>query len=169
MTQTLRIFRKDVRHLAPFILVILALQTTLAIAAVQSVGIVGDTQRIDIAFALCESALPLAWVFLIAMLVLQDPLAGENAFHLTPPYSWLSLFTSKVFFTVISLNLPLFLSDILILNTLGLSFHFSELFWRQLPELCFFTIPAVAISGISRSLIQFSLFLFTLVNTRPCT
>jgi hypothetical protein len=169
MTQTLRIFRKDVRHLAPFILVILALQTTLAIAAVQSVGIVGDTQRIDIAFALCESALPLAWVFLIAMLVLQDPLAGENAFHLTPPYSWLSLFTSKVFFTVISLNLPLFLSDILILNTLGLSFHFSELFWRQLPELCFFTIPAFAISGISRSLIQFSLFLFTLVNTRPCT
>ncbi len=65
--------------------------------------------------------LPFAWIFLVALLVLQEPLAGENSFWLTRPYSRRSLFLAKFLFILVFLNLPLFLSDCFILQMLHLA------------------------------------------------
>jgi hypothetical protein len=163
MSQILNIFRKDVRHLMPFIVVVLALQIAIAVATVRLVGIVDGAQRLESMVALCEVLLPFGWIFLIAPLVLQDPPVGENSFWLTRPYSWLSLFLAKLLFAFVFLNLPLFISDCLILETLGLPFDVSRLLLRQLPLIAVALVPAFGLSSISRSVSQFSLFLAMLI------
>jgi hypothetical protein len=163
MTQALHIFRKDVRHLAPFIVVTIALQAALAIAAVKTVGQVDDSHRVEAMLALCEVLLPFAWIFVIAMVVLQDPLVRENSFWLTRPYSWRSLLLAKILFALVFLNLPLLISDCLTLQILGLPLDFAHLLLRQLPMLAVVIIPAFAFAANSRNISQFALFLVVLI------
>ena len=157
MTQILRIFRKDVRYLAPFILVVLGLQTALAISQVRAVEIVSERPRI-VQFLVTFLLLPFAWIFLVALLVLQEPLAGENSFWLTRPYSRRSLLVAKFLFILVFLNLPLFLSDCFILDTLHLPVNLGHLVLRQLPLLTVIIVPAFAFACGSRNVSQFSLF-----------
>jgi hypothetical protein len=165
MTQTLQIFRKDVRHLAPFISVVIALQAMLALGTVRLVGIANDRGRLGAMLGLCYLLLPFAWTFLVALVVLQDPLVGENSFWLTRPYSWPSLLAAKILFALVFLSLPLFLSDCAVLQELGIPFDLTHLLLRQLPLLALLAAPALALSSISRNVSQFSLFvaLFMLI------
>jgi hypothetical protein len=163
MTSIVHIFRKDVRHLTPFILITLALQAALAIATVRIVGVFDPTQHLQAMLFLCETLIPFAWMFLLALAVLQDPPVGDNSFWLTRPYSWPHLLMAKLLFAVAFLNLPLFLSDCLILQSLGLPLDMSHLLLRQLPLWALVIVPAFAIAAISRNVSQFTLLLVALI------
>ena len=159
MTQTFRIFRKDVRHLAPFLLALLALHAVFAVGTIRSVGHTATDDRLEAVVNITEGILFLAWIFILALAIQQDPPVGENSFWLTRPYSWLSILAAKVLFAAVFLNLTLLVSDILILHTIGLPIDLWHLLLRQLPLLVLVIVPAFALSCISRTIAQFSLFL----------
>lgn len=70
---------------------------------------------------------------------------------------------AKLLFAVAFLNLPLFLSDCLILQSLGLPLDMSHLLLRQLPLWALVIVPAFAIAAISRNVSQFTLLLVALI------
>ncbi len=96
---------------------------------------------------------------LIALAILEDPLVGDNAFWLTRPYSWCSLLAAKILFVLAFLNLPLLISDIVILKSLSLPFDLPHLLVRQLPLIELTIIPFFAFAAISSRLSQFWLLL----------
>jgi len=157
MKKILLIFRKDVRHLATFILTVLALQTVLAISQVRAVEIANARPQI-IQFLITFLLLPFAWIFLVALLVLQEPITGENSFWVTRPYSRRGLLIAKLLFILVFLNLPLFLSDCFILQTLHLPVNIGQLVLRQLPLFTVVIVPAFALACASRNVSQFALF-----------
>ncbi len=159
MPRFLQIFRKDVRRLTPFLLAIFALQAVFAIGTIHSVGFVDTGERLENILGFIEAILFLCWGFLIAIAILEDPLVGDNAFWLTRPYSWRSLFAAKVLFVLTFLNLPLLISDCVILQSLSLPFDLPHLLLRQLPLIALVILPLFAFAAIASRLSQFWLFI----------
>jgi hypothetical protein len=104
MKQTLHIFRKDVCHHWPEILVCLALlvayarnepsQWTQGLTAGEFNGLI-------------DIALVISWCLLIVRVVQGESLTGDRQFWITRPYDWRSLLASKVLFVLTFLNVPL--------------------------------------------------------------
>src|SRR5258707_12526012 len=95
------IFRKDTRRLWWVIALTLALPARLAHQ---------DSWRgvatPDIEEGWLNILLPLAWSFLIALVVLEDPAVGEAPFWATVPCRWPSLLTAKAVFVAAFVHVP---------------------------------------------------------------
>ncbi len=163
MTRALHIFEKDIRHLWPMILAVVSLQALLATVTIHGLNTSRWESGWEVVPALFRLILPFGWAFLLAQAVLQDPPSGENSFWLTRPYTWQPLLTSKLLFALVFLQLPLLISDVVILQLMGLPLNVPALLLRQLPFLALLTLPAVALSSLSRSIPQFCLLLIGLV------
>lgn len=159
MREILHIFRKDARALAPFLLALLALHAVFAIGTIRSVGHTAIGDRLEAVLSITESLLFVAWIFILALAIQQDPPVGENSFWLTRPYSWVSVLAAKVLFAAVFLNFTLLVSDVLVLHAVGLPIDFLHLLLRQFPLFALVIVPAFALACISRSIAQFSLFL----------
>ena len=117
MNQILHIFRKDVRHHWPEILVTWALIA----AYVWYEPRKWANQRISIRFiAGLLRYLPLlmivSWTFLVARLVQDESLVGDRQFWITRPYERYTLFTAKLLSIVAFIHVPLFIGQIILLR-----------------------------------------------------
>jgi hypothetical protein len=103
--------------------------------------------------------LPAAWVYLVGLLVLQDPLVGDREFWLALPCRWRSMLGAKALFVVCFIHLPYFLAQAAILAFRGFSpvTYFPHLMWKQLLLLLMLTLPAAALAAMVENVVQFAL------------
>lgn len=102
--------------------------------------------------------LPLAWSFLIAIVIHQDPLAGDRQFWIALPAGWKPLALAKAAFIVAFIQIPYFLATAAILISHGFSplRYLPHLLWMQLLVLCLVFL-AVAAAVVVRNFAQFML------------
>jgi hypothetical protein len=165
MEQVLRIFRKDVRRLSPGIVAVIAVFIVHAVIDARTPMLYPRGARMDSISTLLNMFLPLAIWFLIAQVIFQEAIPGEQQFWLTRPYHWSKLLASKVLFVVAFISVPLFLSDCYILAMQGLPVRgdFIELLFRQVIVAAVFILPSFAIAAVTAGLAQFLLGWFVLL------
>ncbi len=165
MEQILRIFRKDIRHLWPSILIVLALVAVHAAFDARNSPIGHGPERIDSISTLLNMLLPLAIWFLIAQVIFQEAIPGKQQFWLTRPYYWGKLLGSKVLFVAVFISVPLFLSDCYILAAQGLPVRgvFIELLFRQVIVAMVSVLPSFVLAALTTGLAQFLLAWFLLL------
>ena len=117
MRQILHIFRKDVRHHWPEILLSLALLISFSVEQPR----VWTHQTFDSRFlTTLLSYLPalmiISWSFLIIRLVQGEPLVGDRVFWITRPYEWHKLLAAKLLSIVLFIHLPLFACQLILLK-----------------------------------------------------
>ena len=148
------ILRKDARRLWREIIV------TLAILAVLTWV---DSWRSDFTPGSIEGwlnlLLPFAWAYLIALVVLEDPLVGDRQFWVTLPCRWQVLLAAKACFVLAFIHIPYLISCMVILTARGFApFSFApQLLERQLLLLLCLTLPAIALATVVRNVTQFLL------------
>ncbi len=160
MKQAVHIFRKDVRHLWLHIAVILALvavHAALDIARTPLPGI--ENQRVDQMANLSSFLLTLAWWYLVASAIYGEVLTDDQQFWLTRPYSWKSLLGAKVLFVLAVVNVPLLISDCVILAAQGfpVMINIPDLLLRQLLFCVFLILPSIALAAVTNGVAQFVL------------
>jgi hypothetical protein len=167
MRQALHIFKKDIRHLwfeiAVAVFVVAAFTFTAARRAhwFQDPG----TNRIG-AWTLVILLLPLTWWTLIARVIQDEALPGDNQFWITRPYAWKSLLTAKTLFLLAFTSLPMLLADIIILYAHGLhplGTEFPGLLWSQVLLAIVFILPIAALSALTSRFVQLVFAILT-----PC-
>jgi hypothetical protein len=166
MKRVLHIFRKDVRHLWPSILIVMVLAGMHAVFDVLSWPVYNpETNRTNAIASLLGILLPLGLWFLIAQLIFQEALPGDRQFWLTRPYRWGNLLAAKVLFVFVFGSIPLFLSDCYILGVqrLGVFDDVPTLFLRQGLLAALFLLPAFALATVTSGLLQFVLAWFVLL------
>jgi hypothetical protein len=157
MRIALHIFMKDARRLRIEIAVTVALLAYLADL---------DRQRMDAVPGAPEAwlnlLLPLAWGFLLAMLVHQEPLVGDRQFWLTRPYSRTALVAAKGLFALAFVHAPSLIADGVILISRGFNpvDSIASLLWKQGLLAAGLTLPVAALAAVTRNLAQFALAAF---------
>jgi hypothetical protein len=158
MRQALHIFKKDVRHLWFEIAVVIFVVAAFTFTDARRAHWLADpaTNRIG-AWTLVMILLPLAWWALIARVIHDEALPGDNQFWITRPYSWKSLLTAKVLFLLAFINLPMILTDIIILHAYGLRPFGAELpglLWSQILLAIVYILPMAALSALTSGFVQ---------------
>jgi hypothetical protein len=153
----LHIFKKDVRRL------LLPVGLTWVLLAVLART---DRWRSDWMTGSLEGwldlLLPMGWVCLIALVVDQEPLAGDRNFWTTRPYRRGPLLAAKLLFVALLIQLPLFLADAYILAARGFapSRYLPQLLWQQAVLFAALVMPALALASLVRSFTHFMLAVF---------
>lgn len=166
MKLVLHTFRKDVRRLWPAVVVSLALLATLTRT---------DRWRFDTMVGSTEGwlnlVLPLAWACLIALAVLEEPLAGDRHFWLTRPHRWPEMLAAKLIFALIFVHVPSLIADAYILVAHGFPPFESlpQLLWKQLAFAAFVTLPALALAAMIPSFTHFMLGIFAIAAAAAFT
>lgn len=150
MSQTLHIFKKDLRFLRLEIGLFLLLNIV----------------TIWLPFAsTIEVLLRVAAVYLIARVVHAEAIPGHTQFWKTRPYRWQSLLLAKLIFIVCVLNVPIFVSRLLVL--LGDGFpaatFLPDLIRSQVMMFLVICLPAAALAAVTASLVQFTFFAMNFV------
>lgn len=155
MRLMLHTLRKDARRLWP-----VAAMTWVLLAVLADL----DRWRADRMASSLEGwlnlLLPLAWVCLIALVVLEEPLVGDRNFWTTRPHSRGSLLAAKLAFAALAVHLPVLLADAFVLNARGFS-PFS--FGKQITLLVVVTLPALALATLVRNFAHFVIAVFAVV------
>jgi hypothetical protein len=151
MRSALRIFKKDVRHLWPSIVLVVGIELLAGWAAsAPSPG-------------MARAYLGLGWIqalaqwFLIASVVQEESLVGDRQYWLTRPYSWKALLAAKLLFFLVFIHLPELAADVGALMARGES---PMAHWAGLSMAQFFTLAmvlsAAALAAVSTGLAQFA-------------
>ena len=156
MKQALHIFSKDVRRLWLPLSIALAVQALFTYFEMQphrgALFVSGQFSP----ETLVDFLLPVAWWFLMIVLVHEEPLAGDRQFWITRPYRWRSLLAAKILFILAFVNLPVLIADWFILTAQGFSFagHWQGVLWRQIPFTASVLLPPLALASLTRNLSQ---------------
>src|SRR5215510_13691011 len=102
MHRIFAIFRKDIRHLWPQVLLLLLL---MAVAAILD-PTYGPT-RTAYYELLPSLVLPLACWLVIVSVIHEEKLPGDRQYWLTRPYCWKELLAAKILFIAAFVNFPL--------------------------------------------------------------
>ena len=100
--------------------------------------------------------LPLAWSFLIALAMLEDPAESDTPFWATVPCKWPSLLAAKAVFVAIVIHVPYLVACAVILQSRGFppAEYLTVLFSRQLVLLAI-TTASVGLAAVVRNVTQF--------------
>ena len=150
MSRVLTIFRKDVRHLWPQVLMFFAIA---ALAVVTDPALRMGNHRFEYLAPILE---PVAcWVLIVAV-IHEERLIGHEQYWLTRPYTWKNLVAAKALFLAVFVSLPLFVCQCIILVATGLEplQWLSALLWRQVFFAIFMILPAVAFAAVTANLAQ---------------
>ena len=158
MTQTLHIFRKDVRRFRYELCAVGALTGAFAWShsAADMPGLPEFSRAVMLAYW-TTACLAIAWWFLVSQLIHEESLAGNRQFWITRPYSWRHLLAAKFLFVVVFMNLPLLAAQIAILAAAGYQplAGLPGLLWMQLAVTMVLIAPAIALATVTRNLAQF--------------
>jgi hypothetical protein len=158
MQQALHIFKKDTRHLWFEISVALSVVAAFTFTAARRAHWLQDpgTNRIG-AWTLVLILLPLTWWTLIARVIQEEALPGDNQFWITRPYAWKNLLTAKTLFLLTFINFPMLSADIIILYANGLhplGTEFPGLLWSQFLLTIVFILPIATLSALTSGFVQ---------------
>jgi hypothetical protein len=107
MTQSLHIFRKDLRHLWPDLLLYAVLLVACGVVTPMSWDESNLSNTPLLLFAgLLKVLIPVFWLVLIARLIHDEALVGDTQFWITRPYEWTSLLSAKVLFVFLCVLFP---------------------------------------------------------------
>jgi hypothetical protein len=161
MHQILHIFRKDLRHHWPDIVL------ALGILALYTWNQPGEWRPSDprshILQQIIARNLPflvmLAWSFLIARVVLGEPLVGDRQFWVTRPYEWHKLLIAKLLVVAVFVGLPLFAAQVFLLSKAGFSPapHITDLLLVQMWWVMLLILPVTTLAALSSNIAQFLL------------
>jgi hypothetical protein len=117
MSQILHVFRKDVRHHWPEIVLSLALLIAFAFEQPRTwTGQPVENRFLSFLFGFLPVLLVLAWVFLIVRVVQDETLVGDRQFWITRPYQWPKLLLAKLLFISLFFHLALFITQLSLLK-----------------------------------------------------
>jgi hypothetical protein len=141
MYQALHILKKDFRYLWREIFLFLVL-----------VGLFAWKDYLWV-----EVLLPVTAAYIIARLIHAEPLPGDAQFWVTRPYHWQSLFTAKLLFILIILDVPVAVARITQLMHAGYLFdeELKPLLWSQLLMIAGFCLPVAAVAAITTEMVSF--------------
>src|ERR1700741_2460117 len=108
MRQALHIFKKDIRYLKYDLVLVVTLEVIFCWMASRHI----DTWWV-------EFLLPVAAGYLIVRLIHAEPMPGDTQFWITRPYRWKSLAASKLLFILVFVQLPIFVTQFIILMVEG--------------------------------------------------
>lgn len=151
MNSALRIFKKDVRHLWPRIVLVVGIEVLARWAASAPwLGMAGAHMGLGAIETLAQ------W-FLIASVVHEEPLVGDRQYWLTRPFSWKALLAAKLLFFLVFIHLPVLAADVSALILRGQSpvAHLPGLAIAQFFTLATVVLSGAALASISASLVQF--------------
>jgi hypothetical protein len=166
MNQILHIFRKDVRHRWIEIVVSLALLVAHAWHVAHQWNV--PSPDFDLTSSLWGALaffVPASWCFLVIRAVQEESLVGDRQFWVTRPYEWKKLLAAKFLFVAASINLPLFIVDVVLLAKAGYSpvRYLPGLLWMQVLLLIFLVVPAAAVSVVTSTVVQVLLCVLGLI------
>jgi hypothetical protein len=158
--QVFHIFRKDVLHHWPEILLSFA-----------AIGTYAWRKSLELAawphpwnndgplLPLASVLVPVAWVLIVVRVTQGESLVGDRQFWVTRPYGWGNLLLAKVLFILVFVNIPLFLLQSFLLAAGGFSWtaHLSGLLWLQLLWWVFIILPVLTLATVTAGLGQFAL------------
>jgi ABC-type transport system involved in multi-copper enzyme maturation permease subunit len=125
MIQSLNILRKDIRHLWVDLSIYAAI--LIAFGTVIPMDWSGaDTANVPLRLfiGLLRILIPILWIVLIARLIHDESLVGDQQFWITRPYTWTSLLGAKLLFIALCVVLPFVLLQWGLLLQAGLNpFH----------------------------------------------
>ena len=160
MRQILHIFRKDLRHFWPEIL--LSLFITAAYAWVypyqwqqaelaSSVGIHLDLHHLQLLANTITALLPVSWLVLMARVIHDENLIGARQFWLTRPYDWRKLLSAKLLFVAVFLFGPYLIAQCVLLHRAGFpaANYFPNLLYECLLLLGAVVLPLFALGPSS--------------------
>lgn len=107
--------------------------------------------------AMLQLLVPAAWAYLIAIVMQEDGMAGARQFWMVRPISPGTLAVAKSMFIVISIHLPCFVADCIIVAGHGhsLAGALPAIVWKQAILAALVTVPAAALASVTESLAQF--------------
>src|SRR5271170_7211935 len=157
MNQILNILRKDLRRFWREIAVSMALLGTYSwndvrewsgerdAAAYGGIGAIISYQFLS---GLVSVLLPMAWSFLIVRVIQGESLVGDRQFWITRPYEWKKLLAAKVFFVVLTINVPLLIAEFFLLAKAGFppTHYVAGLLWMQLMISLVLILPIAALA-----------------------
>lgn len=108
---------------------------------------------------LVDVLLPVAWSFLIVRVVQGEALVGDRQFWITRPYEWKKLLAAKVLFVVLTINVPLLITDVFLLAKAGFppGHYVGGLLWMQLLISLALIMPVATLATVTASVVQFIL------------
>lgn len=158
MHQTIHIFRKDVRHHWPEIVVSLALVAVYGWKQARfglEPSLMTDprTAFLGMVLALVTPLVVISWALLVLRAVHEESLVGDRQFWVTRPYEWRSLLAAKVIFVVAFVNVPLLVLQVFLLQDAGFSpaSHLEGLLWLQLMWTLVLILPVATLAAITAS------------------
>jgi hypothetical protein len=117
MSQILHIFRKDVRHHWPEILLSLALLIAFAFEQPRTwTGQPVENRVLSFLLGFLPALMVISWGFLIVRVVQGEPLVGDRQFWITRPYEWPKLLLAKLLFIFLFFHLALFIAQLSLLK-----------------------------------------------------
>jgi hypothetical protein len=158
MSQTIHIFKKDVRRFSWEIvlsLLLLALYGWCQPVLWRPYDIVTlNPSTVTILRYTGASSLGLllglGWMVMVVRLVYEESLTDDRQFWVTRPYRWHNLLTAKILFLITVINLPLLVVQLCLLATAGFSpfQHFSGLVHLH-TGLSLFLLPLVTLAVVT--------------------
>jgi hypothetical protein len=158
MSQILHIFRKDVRHHWPEILLSLALLIYFTIEQPRAwTHQTYDSRFLTGLVNYLPAFMILSWGFLILRLVQGESLVGDRLFWITRPYEWHKLFGAKFLSIALFVHLPLFVCQLILLKLASFpvlssvpGLLYVHLLFAMAIVLPFFTLGSIT-SGIGQA------------------
>ena len=154
MRLALVIFKKDVRRFWWEILITWALLALLTWHDVQRYDFVPGPME-----ALLNVFLPIAWSYLIAIVVQEDGMVGGRQFWMTRPIPTWAIAVAKALFFIASIHLPALIADLLIVGAHGHPTALSSLgplLLKQVLLAVVITLPSAALAAVTETLMQFA-------------
>lgn len=159
--QPLHIFRKDLIHIWPEVLVSIILVAGFGWTQPMTWS-ASPTSEMSyawpIAAGLLRVLIPISWLVVLSRLVQDEELVGDRQFWITRPYTWHSLLLSKLLFVVVFLCVPFLLMQSFMLHRAHLypTHALSGLLEVQLTLLMVAFLPLLAIAAVTTTFVRFA-------------
>ncbi len=163
MSQVFHIFKKDVRHFWPEILISLAVTVAFVRVSIASwtINHVYDSGLLPISAGLLTALVPVSWWTLCARLIHDESLVGDSQFWLTRPYHWQKLLAAKALFLIAFLYMPIFIAQVVLLAAAGFHpfVHLAGIFYSLVLLTIVLILPIAAIATVTPNFARFTLTL----------
>lgn len=120
LPQPILIFRKDLRHLWPETLVVLAFFAAFAWSAPSHWSNSPYAAFAPLLAGFLKLLMPIAWLVMISRLIHDESLVGDRQFWTSRPYHWAKLLAAKLLYLIVFLYLPFLLMQCFLLLHAGL-------------------------------------------------
>lgn len=151
LPQPLHIFRKDLIHLWPETLFVLALFVAFCFAAPSGWSGSQYASYIVILSWLIKVLMPVSWLVLIARAIQDESLVGDRQFWTSRPYHWANLMAAKAILILTCIYLPFFLMQVYLLHRAGLhpTLAIPAMFHNLVLLTVVLIIPIAALSAVT--------------------